>query len=72
MPPTVMRAPALYTVQDLAQRLKAPLYGLGAVIPTGVDVLVYTPAEFEAGIRRRFGIFDSIAREGIVVYGRAS
>ncbi len=36
-------------------------------LPTAVDLLVYTPEEFERGIGRGRGIFDVIAREGIAV-----
>jgi predicted nucleotidyltransferase len=34
-------------------------------LPTAVDLLVYTPAEFQRGMSKGFGIFDIIEREGI-------
>jgi uncharacterized protein len=36
-------------------------------LPVAVDVLVYTPQEFDRGMRRGRGIFDVIAREGIAI-----
>lgn len=36
-------------------------------VPTAVDLMVYTPEEFERGMRRGFGVFDSISREGISI-----
>jgi predicted nucleotidyltransferase len=44
---------------------------LGSLIdalPVGVDLLVYTPQEFERGLRSRRGVFDAIAREGVTIY----
>lgn len=37
-------------------------------LPIGVDLLVYTPAEFQRGMKRRRGIFDAIAREGVTLH----
>ena len=39
-------------------------------LPVTVDLLVYTPEEFALGMEQRIGIFDSIAREGVVLYAR--
>lgn len=47
---------------------------LGALIdalPVGVDLLVYTPEEYERGLRRRTGVFEAIAREGVTIYARS-
>jgi hypothetical protein len=41
-------------------------------LPVGVDLLVYTPAEFACGLDERFGVFDAIAREGVAVYARSA
>jgi uncharacterized protein len=38
-------------------------------VPMAVDLLVYTPEEFERGMTRGFGIFDSVAREGKAILG---
>lgn len=40
-------------------------------LPVGVDLLVYTPAEFARGLAERFGVFDAIAREGVTIYARS-
>jgi predicted nucleotidyltransferase len=39
-------------------------------LPIGLDLLVLTPPEFEAGCRDRVGIFDAIVREGVTLYER--
>jgi predicted nucleotidyltransferase len=39
-------------------------------LPVPVDLLVYTPEEFALGMERQIGIFDGIAREGVVLYER--
>lgn len=39
-------------------------------LPVAVDLLIYTPEEFALGIEQRIGIFDAIAREGVVLYAR--
>ncbi len=39
-------------------------------LPVSVDLLVYTPEEFALGMEQRIGIFDAIAREGVVLYAR--
>lgn len=39
-------------------------------LPVGVDLLVYTPEEYERGLRERRGVFDAIAREGVTIYAR--
>jgi hypothetical protein len=39
-------------------------------VPVALDLVVFTPAEFEAGLRGRMGIFDGIMREGVVLYER--
>jgi predicted nucleotidyltransferase len=45
---------------------------LARALPVGVDVLVYTPQEFDRGLARGVGVFDAIAREGQTVYERPS
>ena len=40
-------------------------------VPIGIDLLVFTPAEFEAGCRDGAGIFDAIVREGVTLYERS-
>ncbi len=49
-------------------RVLAPLID---ALPLGVDLLVYTPDEFEVGLRDRYGVFDAIAREGVTIYARS-
>ena len=46
------------------------LHELLDALPVSVDLLVYTPEEFALGMERRIGIFDAIAREGVVLYAR--
>jgi predicted nucleotidyltransferase len=46
---------------------------LGAVLGAAgmpVDLLVFTPEEFERGVQRRLDVFDAIAREGVVIHER--
>ncbi len=38
---------------------------LDGALPVVVDLLVYTPAEFEAGEAGGFGVFDVFRREGV-------
>jgi len=38
--------------------------------PAAVDVMVYTPEEFAAGMRRGVGIFAMIEMEGRLIYER--
>jgi predicted nucleotidyltransferase len=54
-------------------RLERPrrLTALLDALPLAVDLLVYTPEEFERGLREGFGVFDAIAREGITIYARS-
>ena len=40
-------------------------------LPVSVDLLVYTPEEFELGMERRLGVFDAIAREGVLLFARS-
>jgi len=40
-------------------------------LPVPVDLLVYTPAEFERGVRQGIGIFDAILREGVTIHARS-
>jgi predicted nucleotidyltransferase len=53
-------------------RLERPslLEELYRALPVGLDLLVFTPAEFERGLRRRFGVFERLADEGVTVYAR--
>jgi predicted nucleotidyltransferase len=36
-------------------------------LPAAVDLLVYTPEEFEADMRRGRNVFDALAREGVII-----
>lgn len=36
-------------------------------LPVAVDLLVYTPEEFDRGMRRGFGIFDILPLEGVPI-----
>lgn len=36
-------------------------------LPIPVDLLVYTPEEFDRGMARGFGIFEMIRREGVQI-----
>lgn len=47
------------------------LAGLVDALPVAVDLLVYTPAEFERGISDRIGVFDAIARGGVTIYAQS-
>lgn len=47
------------------------LSGLLDALPVTVDLLVYTPEEFERGLRAGLGVFDAIAREGVTIYARS-
>ncbi len=40
-------------------------------LPVSVDLLVYTPEEFELGMEQGLGVFDAIAREGVLLYARS-
>ncbi len=110
----VLRAPARFTLGELAERLRGPLEAAGAeraivfgswargeadgysdldlvvvletdlprfergkllggvldAIEIPVDLLVYTPEEFERGISAQLDVFDAIAREGVVIHER--
>jgi predicted nucleotidyltransferase len=39
-------------------------------LPVAVELLVYTPEEFERGMRTRLGVFDAIARDGVTIHAR--
>jgi predicted nucleotidyltransferase len=43
-----------------------------SALPVGADLLVYTPDEWREGMKRRVGVFDALAREGVTIYERAS
>jgi len=62
-------AVVLATDLPFPERGKA-LGKLVSALPIGVDLLVYTPAEFARGMETRRGIFDAIAREGVAIYAR--
>ncbi len=47
------------------------LAGLIEALPVAVDLMVYTPEEFERGIAGRTGVFDAIARHGVTIYARS-
>jgi len=110
----VLRAPARFTLDELAARLRGPLEAAGAhraivfgswargeadgysdldlvvvlqtelprferaklltgvldAIPIPVDLLVYTPEEFERGMTKHYDVFDAIAREGVTIHER--
>jgi predicted nucleotidyltransferase len=56
---------------DLPRFERARLLGAvldAAVIP--VDLLVFTPEEFERGMERRLDVFDAIASEGVTIHER--
>jgi predicted nucleotidyltransferase len=36
-------------------------------VPVAVDLLVYTPQEFDAGVRRDRGVFHLVAQEGVQI-----
>jgi predicted nucleotidyltransferase len=36
--------------------------------PVGLDLLVYTPEEFERGLALGYDVFDAIRREGITIH----
>ena len=38
--------------------------------PVALDLLVYTPAEFAAGMRTGYDVFDAIRRDGTTIYER--
>jgi predicted nucleotidyltransferase len=111
---TVLRAPARFTLDELAERMRGPLDVAGAeraivfgswargeadgysdldlvvvlqtelprfergrllagvldAIPIPVDLLIYTPEEFERGMREQLDVFDAIAREGVTIHER--
>jgi predicted nucleotidyltransferase len=110
----VLRAPARFTLDELAERLRGPLEAAGAeraivfgswargeadgysdldlvvvldtalprfergkllagvldAIPIPVDLLVYTPEEFERGMSKQLDVFDAIAGEGVTIHER--
>jgi uncharacterized protein len=39
-------------------------------VPVGIDLLIYTPEEYEEGRRRGFGIFAEMADHGVTIYPR--
>lgn len=42
---------------------------LDATLPVVVDLIVYTPAEFAAGMSRGFDVFDALSRDGVEILG---
>jgi len=47
-------------------RTHAPLFGLGV----GIDLLVYTPAEYERMIREGNPLIERVEEEGVVIHAR--
>ncbi|RMF25247.1 MAG: nucleotidyltransferase domain-containing protein [Deltaproteobacteria bacterium] len=41
-------------------------------LPVAVDLLVYTPEEFDRGMQRGYGVFEALVREGVTIYQRRS
>jgi predicted nucleotidyltransferase len=41
-------------------------------LPMAVDALLFTPKEFEEGMKRRGDVFEAIAREGVTIYARST
>lgn len=50
-------------------RLLPEIFG---AVPMGIDLLIYTPKEFEEGMRRQRGIFAEIADHGVTIFERSS
>jgi len=46
------------------------LAGVLDAVPIPVDLLVYTPEEYERGVARRLDVFDALAREGVTIHER--
>lgn len=47
------------------------LDGVHRALPgIGVDLVVYTPEEWQQGLARGLDLFDSIAREGVTIHAR--
>jgi predicted nucleotidyltransferase len=42
----------------------------GALPGIAVDLVVYTPEEWEQGLERGIDLFDSIQREGVTIHAR--
>jgi predicted nucleotidyltransferase len=61
-------------LETTAPRLERPrlLDELYRAIPLPLDLLVFTPGEFEEGCRGRMDVFDRIVGEGVTVYERPS
>ena len=55
------------TDEDFFSRLRSVLRLLD--LPTALDVLVYTPAEFEVMKERGNALIETVLEEGIVLYG---
>jgi predicted nucleotidyltransferase len=64
-------AVVLQTACPAAERWRL-LTGVLDRLRVPVDVLVYTPLEFSRGVRRGYGVFDAIAREGVTIYERSA
>lgn len=41
---------------------------LYAAIPVGLDLYVFTPDEYRRGTERGLGLFDALARDGVVIH----
>jgi predicted nucleotidyltransferase len=59
----------LETADPFVERWKL-LRGVLDALPLPVDLLVYTPEEFERGIARGTGIFAVLGSEGVTIYAR--
>ena len=54
---------------DLARHERGELLkGLHDALPVALDLLVYTPAEFERGMAAGLDVFAAIAHEGRTIY----
>jgi len=62
-----------YDLLILKNTKKPPQYRIFDLIPylpkdVGVDVVIYTPEEFQRGIQRNWSLIEEVLKEGRVVY----